>query len=88
MTALMGHLTPGVREERRRMIQVLQIRTLADPEHRLEHGLADDAQRSVLSLVEAETVLLQAPGDLKIVLISPFPIGTFFPVNARADRII
>lgn len=67
MTALMGHLTRGVREERLRMIQVLQIRTLADLEHRLEHGLADDAaaRLSVLSLVEAETVLLQAPSDLE-----------------------
>jgi AcrR family transcriptional regulator len=57
---------PDVRQERLRMIQVLQIRTLADLEHRLEHGRADDgdAWLTVAALIEAVTVLLGAGSEV------------------------
>lgn len=62
MAEHMAALGPSMREERLRMIQVLQIRTLADLEHRLEHGLADsaDARLTVEALIEGVTVLLRA----------------------------
>ncbi|MFC0863169.1 TetR/AcrR family transcriptional regulator [Sphaerimonospora cavernae] len=63
MSALMSGLSPEVREERLRMLQVLTIRTLADLEHRLETGQADPdaAELTVATLVEAVGVLLGAP---------------------------
>lgn len=48
------------------MIQTLQISTLADLEHRIEHGLADPAaaRLTVDALIEAVTVLLTAPSGI------------------------
>lgn len=62
MAEQMATLGSGMREERLRMIQVLQIRTLADLEHRLEYGLADSAEAwlTVEALIEGVTVLLRA----------------------------
>ncbi|WP_240938125.1 TetR/AcrR family transcriptional regulator [Nocardioides sp. JQ2195] len=63
MSAQLTGLGTAVRDERLRMIQVLTIRTLADLEHRLEHGLADDddATLTVAALVEAVSLLLDSP---------------------------
>jgi len=62
MAEEMAGLGAAVCEERLRMIQVLQIRTLADLEHRLEHDLVDaeGAALTVECLIEAVTVLLRA----------------------------
>ena len=71
VTARMGeHLSglgPALRDERLRMIQALQIRTLAELEHRLEHGLVDakGADLTVAALIEAVTVLLGAPSRVE-----------------------
>lgn len=63
MSGQLAALGAGVRDERLRMIQVLTIRTLADLEHRLEHGLADDddATLTVAALIEAVSLLLTSP---------------------------
>lgn len=65
MTEQLSHTGEAVSEERLRMIQVLTIRTLADLEHRLEHGLADHdaADLTVAALTEAVAILLTAPSD-------------------------
>lgn len=66
MTDRMVDLTDELREERRRMIQVLVLRTLADLEYRFEHGLVGDAsaQLTVRSLMEAVQVLIEAPSSV------------------------
>lgn len=63
---LMPPMDPAIKAERRRMMQVLVIRTMADLEHRLEQGLVDDAAANltVESLIEAVTVLVEAPTTL------------------------
>jgi AcrR family transcriptional regulator len=62
MAAHMAPLGAALREERLRMIQVLQIRTLADLEHRLEHELVDaeGARLTVQALIEGVSLLLRA----------------------------
>ena len=66
MTERLDHLGAAVREERLRMVQVLTIRTLADLEHRLEQGLADDADAglTVATLIEGVALLLTSPTDV------------------------
>lgn len=65
---LMPPMDDAIKAERRRMMQVLVIRTMADLEHRLEHGLVDDAAAdlTVESLIEAVTVLVEAPTGLVV----------------------
>lgn len=66
MGELLASLGPQMRDERLRLIQALQIRTLADLEHRLEHRLVDgaSARLTVHALIEAVTVLLGAPSEV------------------------
>ncbi|WP_181319602.1 TetR/AcrR family transcriptional regulator [Rhodococcus sp. OK519] len=67
MSELMDGIGPGVREERLRMVQVLTIRTLADLEYRLDNRQIDStaADLTVSALVEAVSVLLEAPTDVR-----------------------
>lgn len=66
MAELMRGLGTAVCDERLRMIQVLQIRTLADLEHRLEHRLVDTAGATltVQALIETVTIMLRAGTEI------------------------
>lgn len=57
-----------VKEERLRIVLLMQIRTLADLEHRLEHGLAneDAARWTVEGLIEAATLLIASPTTMDV----------------------
>lgn len=63
MAELLTGMSPGVRDERLRMVQSLTIRTLAELEYRLETSRADaaDAELTVAALVEAVRALLETP---------------------------
>lgn len=57
-----------VKEERLRIVLLMQIRTLADLEHRLEQGLVDEpaARWTVEGLIEAATLLIASPTSMDV----------------------